>query len=722
MKSCHSVVRRLSKRLPVTLALALLLSCRESRTFPGAPVVLISVDTLRADHLPAYGYRGVETPAIDALARDSLVFENAISQVPLTLPSHASLLTGLLPFQNGVRDNVGYRLDGGRATLASFLRSRGYATGGAVSAFVLDHTTGIASGFDFYEDRVEARGSGQAIGEVQRPGSVTGRLLERWVAGLPPGKPFFAFLHLYEPHAPYTPPEPFASRYAARPYDGEIAAADAVVGTFLAFLKSKGLYERSLVVFLSDHGEGLGDHGEDEHGIFLYREAIRVPLFVKLPGPPDPRRESRAVALVDIFPTVASVLGVGPPRGLAGRSLLAARDTVSRIYSETLYPRLHLGWSDLASLADGRFHYIHAPRPELYDWASDPAEKADLALRMPPAFRSLRVALLEIDRPFTQPGVSDPETLKKLASLGYISGSSAASGRADLPDPKDRIGSLTRLKEASRLASEGRFEAATSILRDLARESPDMLDARESLARVLRQAGRPDEAFEALLEADRLAPGTPQILLGLADLALEKGDPVRARSYAEAAAAVGASGSTEILAEVAMASGDYSGARRLAQSCVAQDAASRLCWRLLAEVERRAGDLPSAWKALERLGRLTGESGGLPLENEDFLRGDVLARIGKTVEAEAAFRKEMRSFPDNPRGWTGLALLYASEGRPADASRILEEMIARSPHPASYLEAARACEVLGDRAAALRLRRKAETLFPGSRDAASPAR
>jgi len=221
-------MRRLRPFFAVVLFAALSACRKQGDVFPNAPVILISVDTLRADHLPVYGYKGVETPAIDALARESIVFEEAISQAPLTLPSHASLFTGLLPFQNGVRDNVGYRLSKDRATLASSLSARGYATGAAVSAFVLDHSTGIASGFDFYEDRVEAGKSGQAIGEVQRSGKETEALLERWIAGLPSGKPFFAVLHLYEPHAPYTPPEPFASRYPGHPYDGEIAAADAI--------------------------------------------------------------------------------------------------------------------------------------------------------------------------------------------------------------------------------------------------------------------------------------------------------------------------------------------------------------------------------------------------------------------------------------------------------------------------------------------------------------
>jgi arylsulfatase A-like enzyme/tetratricopeptide (TPR) repeat protein len=716
---------RLLRRLAPVLLVATA-ACRRADVFPNAPVVLISVDTLRADHLPAYGYKGVETPAVDALANDSIVFESAISQVPLTLPSHVSLFTGLLPFQNGVRDNVGYRLGKDRPTLASWLRARRYATGAAVSAFVLDHTTGVGSGFDFYEDRVEARQGGQAIGEVQRPGSETEHLLERWIDGLPAGKAFFAFLHLYEPHAPYAPPQPFAARYAGHPYDGEIAAADAVVGTFVRFLKAKGLYEPAVLIFLSDHGEGLGDHGEDEHGIFLYREAIRVPLFVKLPGSRKAgRRESLPVALVDVFPTVVRTVGGEIPAQLSGRSLLGDSSKTSgerRIYSETLYPRIHLGWSDLASLADGRFHYVHAPRPELYNWTSDPGEKKDLARDLPAPFRAMRVELTEMSRPFHEPGASDPETVKKLAALGYISPTSAGAGRNDLPDPKDRIGALSGFKEASRLSSEGRYDQAVEILRKLAGESPPMLDATEALARVLRQAGRPAEAFDALLEADRLAPGTPQILLGLADLALEKGDLARARSYGQAAAVVGASGAREVLAGVALATGDTSEARRFVRGCLDEDGGSRRCRLLLARVEAQSGNLQTAWDVLEGLRRLEGETGRVPLAEEDFLRGDVLARLGREADSEKNFLEETRSFPDDPRGWTGLALLYASQGRSREAVGVLEEMIARSPRSASYFAAARAYEVLGDRSAAVRTRRKAGALFPGARDPGAPTR
>jgi tetratricopeptide (TPR) repeat protein len=278
------------------------------------------------------------------------------------------------------------------------------------------------------------------------------------------------------------------------------------------------------------------------------------------------------------------------------------------------------------------------------------------------------------------------------------------------------------LKESSRLSSEGHFEQAAAILRELSRESPAMLDAREALARVLRQAGRPAEAFDALLEADRLAPGTPQILVGLADLALEKGDVARARSYGMAASAVGAAGATEVSAEAALAAGDVAQARRLAKTCLGEDGQSRPCWLLLANIEKEAGDLNAAWSALERLQSLSEQVRRAPIKNEEFLRGDILGRMGKNAEAEAAFRRETLAFPENPRGWTGLALLYASDGREREADRTLEDMLSKSPRPASYFAAARAYDVLRDAAAAARLRRKAAALFPGARDPGLAAR
>ncbi|MGD2114549.1 MAG: sulfatase, partial [Acidobacteriota bacterium] len=365
-----AALRRLPAVLPLltglVAALALVTGCRpagpdgdgagEGRT--GNPIVLISVDTLRSDRLPAYGYDGVDTPAIDALRAEAVLFERAYSPIPLTLPAHASLLTGSLPPGIGVRDNAGYRLeeDAG-ATLGELLGREGYATGAAVSAFPMRSETGLSRGFDHYDDAIPDV-ERALMANLQRSGDETLRAALGWLDSLqldsPREAPFFLLFHIYEPHTPREPPEPFASRYDD-PYDGEVAAADAVVGRLLEALRERGLYEDSTIVFLSDHGEGLNDHGEEEHGILLYRESLQVPLMIKLPGAlhagatvPYPAQ------LVDVLPTVLELAGGDVPEGLPGTSLLrlvgedVAPELRDRtVYSETFHPQLRYGWSGL---------------------------------------------------------------------------------------------------------------------------------------------------------------------------------------------------------------------------------------------------------------------------------------------------------------------------------------------------------------------------------------
>ncbi|HKR65203.1 MAG TPA: sulfatase, partial [Thermoanaerobaculia bacterium] len=326
------------RRLLTFLALLLCAAaCRPHETpVAHAPVILISIDTLRADHLPMFGYRGVATPNLDALRRDGILFTNAYAHAPLTLPSHTSVLTGLLPPANGVRNNIGYQLAPNVPTLGTMLRGAGYDTGAAVSAYVLRGSTGLRASFDFYEDAIENR-PGTPTGSLQRPGSVTTNLAKQWIAQRG-AKPFFFFLHLFEPHSPYEPT-----------YDADIAAADRIAGDFIADLKARGIYDRAIVIFFSDHGEGLSQHGEPEHGIFLYREDIHVPLVVKLPSNARAGETiAHPVGLVDILPTIAQLTGVAAPAKIDGMSLLAS--TADRqIYSETLYPRIHLGCSELRS-------------------------------------------------------------------------------------------------------------------------------------------------------------------------------------------------------------------------------------------------------------------------------------------------------------------------------------------------------------------------------------
>jgi arylsulfatase A-like enzyme/tetratricopeptide (TPR) repeat protein len=520
----RSVVRIL---LPAVLIS--LWACRPADRFLArdTPVVLISVDTLRADHLPVYGYGGVATPNIDALRKDSVLFANAYTHVPLTLPSHTSLLTGLLPPQNGVRDNYGYSLPANIETLAALLQRAGYATGAAVSSAVLSRESGLDRGFELYDDKLEStsrtqgrppnRDAAAVVGDngevvrVDRDGARSAEALLRWLADRR-RQPFFAFLHLYEPHAPCNPPEPYRSRYPLA-YDGEIARADEIVGTFLGSLRRWGLYQRALVIFVSDHGEGLSDHGEREHGVFLYREAIHVPLLVKFPGNLRAGESvSAPVALTDVFPTVTRVLGLTLPAGRNGVPLTAflqgSGAPARRIYCETLYPRLRLGWSDLASLVDARYQYIEAPRPELYDISVDPAEKRDLSRDLSAPFRAMRAELEGMERPFEMPGSSGPEQTKKLMSLGYLSATSPSAKTKNLPDPKDRIGELDGSIQFGRLLAQGRYVELIGACRAFLKKDPAVIEIWRLMADALERTGKRAEAIAALKEGLRASSAT----------------------------------------------------------------------------------------------------------------------------------------------------------------------------------------------------------------------
>jgi len=498
------------RRALIGLGIAIVLvgcGCGRSSRIPrGTPVILISIDTLRADHLPAYGYRDVETPNLNALRQDSTLFENAYCQVPLTLPSHAVILTGLLPYQNGVRDNMGFRLSPSVPTLATILKKAGYATGAAVSSLALRAERGLDQGFDFYDDHFTT------ASPDERPGLETVAALEKWIATAG-NAPIFAFLHIYEPHTPYAPPEPYRSRYASHPYDGEIATADAAVGRFLADLKRRGIYDRALVIFLSDHGEGLGDHGEDEHGVFLYRESIRVPLWWKLPSSRDRGRSvAEPVGLIDIAPTLVSELRLPAEASWQGIDLLGPRPAGKSgrlIYAETLYPRLALGWSDLACLIDDRRHYIDGPRPELYDVVSDPLERRDLAPGEPDGIRSMRAQLAKLPRDREARGHATPEEIEKLGALGYISVSRGSTGLG-LADPKDKIGQLKKYKKLFELYYANDDKRVVPAALEILAGDPQILSVWRMLAKSRERLGDFAGAARDLATGLEKCPDAPQ--------------------------------------------------------------------------------------------------------------------------------------------------------------------------------------------------------------------
>jgi len=719
----------------LSLAAAVLMAltgCDRSTTPPpaaslaGTPVVLISIDTLRSDHLPAYGYTGVETPAIDGLRRDAILFERAYSPMPLTLPAHTSIFTGLLPPEHGVRDNIGYKLDSDRVPyLPHLLQAEGYATGAAISAFVLRGRTGLDAGFDLYQDAIEFR-TGGGLGAVQRSGDDTLEvaLALDWLPGVAE-RPFFLFLHLYEPHTPYTPPEPFAGRYASA-YDGEIAAADQVVGRLLDELKRLGVYEGALVILLSDHGEGLDDHGEREHGVLLYREALQVPLLLKLPGA---RRAGATVTapaqLIDVMPTILEVLEMEAPAAIRGDSLLALADgdlDDRTLLAETVYPRLHFGWSDLASSISDRFHFIEGPDPELYDLLVDPAETTNLltdsaTLEAPAkrAARRLREAIAEVDRTLTAPAMENDETRAALTALGYLGGAAETPGDGPLADPKSQIGTLSVLGDAFHAFSQQDWEAAIPRFRRALELHPRMLDAWEHLAISLHRAGHLEEAVDAYRKALELSLATPHLALSAAALYLELGrlddteDHARLGMEANEAAAYG------LLARVAVRRGRLDEAEKLARQAL-ELRESRLGPLLtLAEVLQAAGRSEEALEIIDRAGeefeRRRHHDTEL-IRGLYFLRGKTLADLGRPTEAAAAFEREIELFPDATTSYTHLALLRALSGQPEEVGETLRRMVEANPTAAAYGEAVETLHVLGDERSAGALLRHARQLFP----------
>jgi len=496
-------------------------------------VVLITIDTLRTDRVSSYGSDLVDTPNIDSFASDGVLFSNAASTVPFTLPAHSSILTGLYPPGHGVRENVGYTLDDSIPTLAEVLSEGGWNTAGFVSAFVLDRRWGIGRGFDHYFDDFDlAEFDTPSLGSVQRSGDVTIGEAVRWIDGRPQDAPFFLWLHLYDPHDPYTPPEPFKSMYPNRPYEGEVAYTDSLIGEFRRSLEERGLLDQSLVILTADHGEGLGDHGEASHGFFVYDTTIHVSLIVRPPvGSVAGRVLDSAVSHVDIFPTILDSVGLAAPKAVHGRSLLPmiAGENVAPdrgVYSESLYPLLHYGWAPLRVIRTDNRKLISAPRPEVFDVIADPREHRDLSHEQPAVTLELEKRLSELrakiesDTPAAgaAPDI-DSETLAQLQALGYAAGQGGVSleDETDRPraDPKDKIGVHRTIMRAQSMMQEDEEKAETTLLAVLETD-PDILDAHQMLGQLTATQNRYEEALEHFRRALELDPEHENSLMGMA--------------------------------------------------------------------------------------------------------------------------------------------------------------------------------------------------------------
>jgi len=691
------------------------------------PIVLVSIDTLRADRLPVYGYTRGSTPRLDAFAREAVVFDRAYAHAPLTLPSHASILTGRLPFEHGVRDNIGFTLADGTRMVQHELGDRGFTTAGFVSAYVMRRETGIASGFDEFDDTMPAAGAGRPLGQVQRDGSDTMRAAERWLAARRSDR-FFLFFHIYEPHRPYAPPRRY--RHLA-PYDGDVAYADEIVGTLLDSLRAKGLYDEATIIVVSDHGEGLGDHVEQEHGLFIYDESVRVPLIVKLPGGTSGgRRVSQPVQHVDLAPTILELAG-GTPGPLKGRSLvplLNGAGTVPSqgVYAEALYSRYHFGWSELLALTDERYRYIKAPREELYDLARDPDERTNIAAERPQVAAALRQALdrMSAGADFHEPSEVSAEDRQRLAALGYIGAGPTAAARApagQLPDPKDKVRLLERYRQATDLLGRMEVAPALRLFDALVREDPAMTDVWAQYAQALVFAGDIEGALSAYREILQRNPADTGTLLAAASALLQLGRLTDARRHAELTIEKAPASAHEMLARIAVRAGDADAARRHAAAAGQADPTLPMPdvveGLLRYHQQRYAESLPYFLRAAQR-------SAGRTIQIDDlhYYTGDALARLERYAEAEQYFRTQIALNPRHTRARASLAMLYRAMGRDEASDRAVDEMLRVTPTAEAFTLAADLWTMFGrpERAAATRAQARAR--FPPAGAPAQPIR
>jgi len=620
-------------------------------------LLLITLDTLRADRLGSYGYKPAATPALDRLAREGVRFADATSNAPLTAPAHGALFTGLYPARYGLRDNGSTALPADRPTLAEILRKDGYRTAAFISAFVLDRAYGFDRGFDVFDSRFSGDASQDKLNVARTADDVLKAALP-WLEQAPAGSPFFAWVHFYDVHAPYLPPEPYRTTFRASPYDGEIAYVDSAVGKLIAALERKGVLDHTLVVAIGDHGESLGEHGEADHGVFLYDSVLRIPFIMRLPG--THRAGSvvhKQVRSVDLLPTVLDLLRVRAPRALDGVSLVGPirgqpRAHVPPSYAETFYGKLRHGWSETYSLRVGEWKLIDAPKPELYDLRKDQREATSLIERKPAVAGRLAADLREMIRELAsgaviEPRTPDRETVERLRSLGYLGVVETAgrfAGRG--PDPKDRVGQT------------GSFDA--------------LLNA----ATFALQQNRPDAAIVSLKRALVIDDRSYKAHLLLGNVYTQNRQFDAALAEYDAAALLNPESIDPLIASSAL--------------FVAR------------------GHIPAALERLREAEAIAPRSHEIPLN-----RGIIAEMQGRWAEAFELYQEAVGRNPSDPRAKARLAEAAARLRRWDIAAPMFASLVEMGWHPSrAHFGLGQAAEARGDKAAASREYRRALALDP----------
>jgi len=641
-------------------------------------VLLVTFDTVRADRVGVYGARNIATPVLDALAADGVFFERAISQVPLTWPSHSVIFTGLYPFQNGVQDFTGQPLDARFRTVAQAFRQKGFITGGVISSFALDQSWGLARGFDFYDD-VFSRDAyeNRELGLVERK---AGESLDHALAWLKKasGKPFFFWLHLYDAHSPYNPPEPFKTQYADRPYDGEIAYMDHELGRLIAWLKARQLYDNTVILVVSDHGESLGEHGEREHGFFVYNSTVHIPLIVKPQKESGirPGRVARPVETTAIAPTLLAMAGIKDAeleKQFQSPSLFAqAGASEAAAYSETFYPTNAFGWSPLHAIETSRYHYIDAPTPELYDLTADPSETKNIAGEQKATVAVLKEKLTAVMQknpyaPSNSGGAAlSPDAAEELRALGYVSYRLPVSEEAlanGLPDPKDKVGEFNSIMSMQEAIHKGDLARAETLAAEIRAGDPKMYIVPFYLAEGLLGQQKWQAAADQFKECLALNPNFDQAMTGLSRALIFLGKTDEGKVWAEKALKFNPQnyrawyqlGFIEAPRDKAAAIGYY-------QKAVAIQGSFAPLRRDLGMLQFQQQNYAAAIEHLGKAAELGINDAGV----YNFL-GISYSRTNQLAKATASYRKALELNPQLAATRMNLAGVYERMNRPKDA-------------------------------------------------------
>ncbi len=718
------------------MALVLWLLDRSRRTAgPGAEtasgirhVILISIATCRADYLSCYGYERQTTPSIDALAAVGCLFENVVSPVPQTLPAHSSMLTGTIPPYHGVHDNKDYRLDGAQKTIAEILKDNGFVTGAAISAFVLESSLGLAQGFQTYYDDFETASEGAIVWERQAD-EATGIAID-WLEQHKNDRGFF-FLHYYDPHKPYLPPEPFASRYADNLYAGEIAYTDHCIGRVIDKLKALGIYESSLIIITADHGEMLGEHGEDTHTYFIYESAIKVPLIVKTPSNREPRRVSSIAGIVDIVPTICGQLDIDVPQHVQGLDLTpqiegeSAPQKPRQLFCESLWATKYQANSLLGVVTD-RFKYIQTTRPELYNLIKDPAEQHNLVADHPEQAKFLQATLAQMIEAAAQAATDgrtefDTETRRRIESLGYIGGPIEEEFSFDQSkaDPKDLI-AYHELAEAVPFAYEaGEYDKVLQICEEQIRLQPDLPFPWGPIGKIALTRGELDKAigcFSRILELDRNhsasydARGDAYARQGRHELAI--------RDYSEAIELIPQASFFNKRGQALMGLGKFDRAIPDFHRALQLDGEYASAWNNRGLAYMRRGEMVRSTEHVPQA--LSDFSRAITLEPTNsaawYNRGLLHANVGEEGLAIGDLRKVIELTPDNAVPYADLARVLLRQGKATEGVASYRQALQRRAewpqvmNELAWRLATYADQSLRDGAEAVRLAERASVL------------